>query len=212
MSLNNNRYIFDFLLLLLLKNCLFSIHLCIRLTLQASVNAQVLTSHRFAELCAGAQNIHLFHLLWLTTWYTCYLSLRRSNTHSPRTPLPHTISSPCNTTQRREPVSAHNQTNTMVSHATSGCFIRGRSLRFPLSLASSGPDKLTPAVPPTSYQTSLFNKPSARTATLAYVRCQQEHATRAKMLTTPELVFTLTSVCALYSFYLRPFVHKRLGN
>lgn len=151
--------------------------LCIPWTLM-SLNIQVLPRQSFAELCTGVENIHLFHLLWLTTWYMCYLFLRRSNTHLPRTQSLHTISSPCNTTQRGEPASAHNQTNTMVSHATSGCFIRARSLRFPLSLATSGPDKLTPAVPPTSNQTSLFNKPSARTATLAYIRCQQEHSTR----------------------------------
>lgn len=137
------------------------IRLCIRLTL-VSLNTQVLTRHRCAELCTSAENIHLFHLLWLTTWYMCYLFLRRSNTHLPWTQLLHTISLPCNTTQQGEPASAHNQTNTMVSHATSGCFIRARSLRFSLSLAASGPDKLTPTVPPTSNQTSLFNKPSAK--------------------------------------------------
>lgn len=151
----------------------FKMPVCIRLTL-VSLNTQVLTSHHFAEMCASAENIHLFHLLWLTTWSMCYLFLCRSNTHSPRTRLPHTISSPCNTTQRGEPASVHNQTNTMVSHATSGCFIRARSLSFPLSLSALGPDKLTPAVPPTFNQTSLFIKPSARTVTLAYIRCQQE--------------------------------------
>lgn len=155
------------------------IHLCIWFMF-VSLNTQELTSHGFAELCTIGENIHLFHLLWLTTWYMCYLFLRQSNTHLPRMQLPHTISSLCNTTQRGKLASAHNQTNTMVSHATSGCFIRAWSLRFPLSLAASGPDKLTPAVPPTSNQTSLFNKPSARTATLAYIHRQQEHSTRKK--------------------------------
>lgn len=159
------------------KKSFLYIYACVTLM---SLNTQVLTSHRFAELCTSAENIHLFHLLWLTTWYMCYLFLRQSNTHLPRTQLPHTISSPCNTTQQGELASAHNQTNTMVSHATSGCFIRARSLRFPLSLAASGPDKLTPAVPPTSNQTSLFNKPPARTASLACIHCQQEHSTRKK--------------------------------